>query len=407
MKRSFGDEYAVVISDQDIYDWIYDAELDIIRHNADNDTSLQIPVTRFPISVPDRVNIKRLSVEGKALTYTTVSEIDLKASSVTAVDGIKYWYFQGGLLHLWPVAESTDKTIVEVTYSKTPIPMSVVAPYFKWTSNAPAVQYGLVASDDDWKNQTGVNVALDLALDTFSSNMVLLYCGGAGTDFHFQLQNIGGTGISFMVGNGSTSASCTLNFLEPVRLGERFRFRITHEPTENITTLYRADLSTGADILQSVNDATGSFAKQTSAAAPLYIGNINGSIPSPNQAMRIYSIELKDKPDPTGSTVFYFDGSTDLANLPGVIPNFTSLSGHAVQTFNGIVTAAFNEFTIPEVYHEDVVKFCLARAHNKNQNFRAAEAEMEQYDRRVSTRRNEAQAIDAPLYKIADPEDYY
>ena len=39
-------------------------------------------------------------------------------------------------------------------------------------------------------------------------------------------------------------------------------------------------------------------------------------------------------------------------------------------------------------------------------NFRAAEAEMEQYDRRVSTRRNEAQAIDAPLYKIADPDDY-
>jgi len=61
---------------------------------------------------------------------------------------------------------------------------------------------------------------------------------------------------------------------------------------------------------------------------------------------------------------------------------------------------------VPEVYHEDIVKFCLARAHNKNQNWRAAEAEMEQYDRHVSTRRNEAQATDQPQYKISDPDDF-
>ena len=98
--------------------------------------------------------------------------------------------------------------------------------------------------------------------------------------------------------------------------------------------------------------------------------------------------------------------SSDLANLPGTTSTFNTISGHSVQAFGSIVVGAFNEFTVPEVYHEDIVKFCLSRAHSKNQNFRASEAEMEQYDRRVSTRRNEAQAIDGALYKIPDPDDF-
>ena len=129
VKRSFGDEYAVVISDQDIFDWIYDAELDIIRHTSDNDITLTIPANGFPLNVPDRVNIKRLAVNGKALTYTTVSELDLRQASVSTNGGVQFWYFQGGILNLWPVPAVLDKYNVEVTYSKTPSPMSVVAPY--------------------------------------------------------------------------------------------------------------------------------------------------------------------------------------------------------------------------------------------------------------------------------------
>ena len=412
VKRSFGDEYAVVISDQDIFDWIYDAELDIIRHTSDNDISLQIPASNFPLNVPDRVNIKRLAVNNKALTYTTVSELDLSSASLSHSGTSSYWYFQGGVLGIWPIPTPQDKYIVEVTYSKTPTPMSVVAPYLRWVTNPAAIQYGLVPTDDDWKNKTSVNVAVDLALDSLNNETDIFCCGdgsAAGT-FHFSVGFVptaGNNRIQFYVGDGVTMPVHNLDFLAPIRLGERFKFRVIYVPLTATATLYRSDLNTGSDVLQSVSTLTAPFNKQVAAVAPLYIGNSTGVVAPPvAPAMRIYTIELRDSPDQSGATVFYFDGYSDLANLPGPMPNTTTSSGHQLQTFGGIIVNAYNEFVVPEVYHEDVVKYCLARAHTKNQNFRAAEAEMEQYDRRVSTRRNEAQAIEAPLYKIADPADY-
>ena len=412
VKRSFGDEYAVVISDQDIYDWIYDAELDIIRHTSDNDISLQVPVGNFPLTVPDRVNIKRLSVAGKTLTYTTVAELDLNRASLTSSGGTRYWYFQGGLLGIWPEPEISDKYTVEVIYSKTPTPMSVVAPYLRWVTNPAALQYGFVGSDDDWKNKTSVNVAIEMTLDSLNNNMVVLHVGSgsAAADLHFEvsyLSTVTNNTIRFRVSNGSTIATHDLTLLKAVRIGEQFKYRVIYSPATSLATLYRTDPSTGVDVFQSSSIPSGVFNKQITTTAPLYIGNIDGTTsPIPAPSMRVSGIELRDSPDPTGATVFLFDGYSDTANLPGIIVNFDTSSGHSMQTFGGIVVNAYNEFAVPEVYHEDVVKYCLSRAHTKNQNFRAAEAEMEQYDRRVSTRRNEAQAIDAPLYKIADPDDY-
>ena len=191
IKRQFGDEYNVVIIDQDIFDWIHDAELDIIRSTADNDLTIQVASTAFPAVIPDKVNIKRVAVNNVALTYITLPQLDMMRLNTVTTGGPQYWFLEAGNAHLWPVPDSPIS--VDITYVKTP--------------------------------------------DT-------------------------------------------------------------------------------------------------------------------------------------------------------------------------MVDAATADFTVPEAFHEDVVKYCLARAHNKNQNFRAAESEMEQYDRRVSTRRNEAQAPETALYKIPDPSDY-
>lgn len=412
VKRSFGDEYAVVISDQDIYDWIYDAELDIIRHTSDNDINLQIPASNFPLTVPDRVNIKRLSINSKALTYTTISELDLNSASLNSPGMARYWYFQGGVLGIWPDPAPEDKYVIDVTYSKTPTPMSVVAPYLKWVTNPASVQYGLVATDDDWKNTTSINVCIDMALDSLNSDTVIFVCGdgGAVATLHYSIDFVttpAKNRFRLTVSNGTTTTQHMLTFLDAIRVAERFKFRVTYVPATSTATLYKTDLSTGTDVLQSVSIPGAEFNKQITAVAPLFFGNFNATaVPAVAPAMRIFSVELRDSPDQTGSIVFLFNGDSDTANLPGVSTNFTTTSGHLFQPFGGILVNAFNQFVVPEVYHEDVVKYCLSRAHTKNQNFRAAEAEMEQYDRRVSTRRNEAQAIDAPLYKIADPDDY-
>jgi hypothetical protein len=106
----------------------------------------------------------------------------------------------------------------------------------------------------------------------------------------------------------------------------------------------------------------------------------------------------------SGPQYWYYEGGK--ANLWPIPDSIVTVDITYVKTPDTMVDAASAEFTVPEVYHEDVVKFCLARAHNKNQNFKAAESEMEQYDRRVSTRRNEAQAPETALYKIPDAMDY-
>ena len=193
IKRQFGDEYNVVIIDQDIYDWIHDAELDIIRSTATNDLTISVSSAAFPAPIPDKVNLKRLAVNNRTLVNISLPQLDMMKLSTVSVGQPEYWYYEGMKAYLWPVPDPSAPVNVSITYVKTPDVMTDIGP---------------------------------------------------------------------------------------------------------------------------------------------------------------------------------------------------------------------NAFTVPEVFHEDVVKYCLARAHNKNMNWKAAESEMEQYDRRVSTRRNEAQAPETALYKVPDAFDY-
>jgi len=119
IKRQFGDEYNVVITNDDIYGWIHDSELDIIRTTGCNDISITVTASSFPSNVPASVNIKRISIDGKALTYIARDELDLLGLSTAAVGGPKYWYKERTSVVLWPTTAG-DTTQVIITYNKTP-----------------------------------------------------------------------------------------------------------------------------------------------------------------------------------------------------------------------------------------------------------------------------------------------
>jgi hypothetical protein len=419
VKRDFGDEYNVVIIDQDIYDWFYDAELDIIRSTSDNDLTLLVPANKFPLQVPDRVQIKRLSVSGKALTYTTITELDLNAISTTSVGTSNFWYFQGGTLSLWPASHASDDYIVEVAYVKTPAHMTVVSPFLQWGLNPSALQYGKVDSADDWKMQKSVNLTLTLCFTSITEQFVILTCGQApisAPSLHFELDVqpsvVGGPLIlKFYVSDSVVMKEHTLTFLTPIKVNEIFTMQIVYDSATSTATLHKTD-STGTDILQSTSTLTPApFHKNTLSLANIYLGVDNDVAPPimPNYSsplMKIFGMILREGITPDSTPSFVFDGETDLGELITVAPNFTTTSGHTMKTAGNIVTAKSNVFTVPEVFHEDVVKYALAKAHDKNMNFRASELAMEQYDRRVSTRRHESQTIDGPIYKIVDPYDY-
>jgi hypothetical protein len=193
VKRQFGDEYNVVIVDEDIYYWIHEAELDIIRQTASNDIKIMPVANTFPATLPSNVIVKRVSCNGKALVFTSRNELDATVQYLTTEGTPIYWYWENNQVQLYPSPKTSDTFTVEVIYCKVPAEMEGLGPH---------------------------------------------------------------------------------------------------------------------------------------------------------------------------------------------------------------------TFTVPEVFHEDVVKYCIARAHNKNMNWKAAESEMEAYDRNVSSRRNEVQSVDVPLYKEIDPTDY-
>ncbi|MBA2350102.1 MAG: hypothetical protein H0V81_17645 [Solirubrobacterales bacterium] len=122
IKRQFGDEYDVFITDDDIYGWIYAAELDIIRNAGANDSTVDSTVGAFPVSVPAAVKISRVSINGSALRSISKEELDLVGVADTVNAAPSYWYMFNKLVNLYP-QEAGSTTAVKITYSKTPVMM--------------------------------------------------------------------------------------------------------------------------------------------------------------------------------------------------------------------------------------------------------------------------------------------
>src|SRR6186713_2870097 len=92
VKRQFGDEYDVVINDDDIYGWIYEAEMDIIRNTGSNEQTMTQSSTAFPLDIPANVNITRILINGTPLSYLSQNVIDDQGFNFNAVGGRSAWY---------------------------------------------------------------------------------------------------------------------------------------------------------------------------------------------------------------------------------------------------------------------------------------------------------------------------
>ena len=120
IKRQFGDEYDVIITNSDIYGWIHDAQLDIIRRTGVNEQTVVTTVGAFPVSVPDQITIKRVSIDNKALTYVSREEFDLIGLSTNlSPETPKYWFRNGDTVRLYP-QKPGDTTAITIHYAKVP-----------------------------------------------------------------------------------------------------------------------------------------------------------------------------------------------------------------------------------------------------------------------------------------------
>lgn len=121
IKRQFGDEYDVLINDDDIYGWIYEAEMEIIRNTGSNEQQQTALTSAFPLNIPDNVNIIRLSIDGKALTYLPVNELTTQNLNLAATGARSSWYKKNSSIYLYP-SDSLVQT-VKIDYTKIPTVM--------------------------------------------------------------------------------------------------------------------------------------------------------------------------------------------------------------------------------------------------------------------------------------------
>ena len=240
----------------------------------------------------------------------------------------------------------------------------------------------------------------------------------ANIEFYVTFEGSGTFGLCTSTGSALTFKSLSFP-VGYVKNGMRFRLSLTHHITTGDFQLWDwvenpPGIFTPTLIETEASAATASI--QT-LAQPLAFGALsNGSIPGTYKAPAILLHEFRIASSRTGSpTVFSlfatpmidFNGPSDLGYLPS--PAVTSLvitSGQTLTLTGPLLNYKNNTLSVPEIYHEDIVRYCLGRAHNKNQNYRASEEEMKSFEQKVANRRSEAETTDGPDYKIGDPEDY-
>ena len=95
VKRQYGDEADIYITNSDIYQWIYEAELQVIRDTENNETTLTTNVFPTTLATPNNnaVHVRRCTYNNIPLTYITQQELDaLQLTQLDTGGEPVYWY---------------------------------------------------------------------------------------------------------------------------------------------------------------------------------------------------------------------------------------------------------------------------------------------------------------------------
>jgi hypothetical protein len=121
-QRRFGDSNNVMISTQDFYDFIDDAQLRIIREVGTVIATYTAAANTFPYTLPTGF-ITAIRVEYDKIPLILIAEEDLEATQVdeTAYKGTpELYFFQDNQLFLYPQPETGDSKSVVFVYNKVP-----------------------------------------------------------------------------------------------------------------------------------------------------------------------------------------------------------------------------------------------------------------------------------------------
>lgn len=148
VKRQFGDESGVQVTDSDIIRWVNDAQNEIVVKNPEvNAGMVTVNVTAnqtlYPLlaNVPDMLVIHSIHFRGEYLNNISFMEAQqtiIRSDDTQTDSKPSFWYEYAGTVNLWPKPSTTIAAGLTIFYSKVPTlittlgqTLSVPDTYFK------------------------------------------------------------------------------------------------------------------------------------------------------------------------------------------------------------------------------------------------------------------------------------
>lgn len=148
VKRQFGDESGVQVTDADIIRWVNDAQNEIVVKNPEvNAGMVTINVvanqTLYPLlaNVPDMLVIHSIHFRGEYLnniSFLEAQQTIIRSDDTQTDASPRFWYEYAGTVNLWPKPSTAYAAGLTVFYSKAPTlittmgqTLSVSDSYFK------------------------------------------------------------------------------------------------------------------------------------------------------------------------------------------------------------------------------------------------------------------------------------
>jgi hypothetical protein len=426
VRRLFGDEFDIVITQQDIIDWANTAQSDIVRETQCLPKTINVPANQFPITIPDFYLMSRVGY-GSPLQpkgFVSLEELDLEGSSyngMVASPGIpNRYYLSGNMVYLYPTPLTTDVSTVSVTYVRAPQELNLLDPWFnyrgatgKYVRTTSAISGDLANAVDNWL------YIFDVQPSSWAST-VAWYIGSiwgtadANKVFRFHKTNLGILHLGLWNGSAETAFDAP-TALPAFAAGARVKLAWAWNRATN-AALYWYSTDNGASYAslgQSINAFTDLVIPtvETIELGSFGAGNATDLFRGRHYGVKVYQDGAPFTSPFQGFLKLEINPEKDFEQLNGNTGalSLTATTGQTVQWDAGMqLFTDTNELDVPVTYHEDVVRFCLARAYEKNENYQAQEQADNAFQQGVSQRRYEALLGDEGFPSIRpDPLDWW
>lgn len=118
IKNLFGDDNNIVLHDDDMLDWINEAQLEIARETACRNASTTTAASNFigGHNVADLLTVRGIKYGSTHLQPISFQELIRQSSLLTPTGTPDYFYMDGGDIFLYPEPSSGDSTTVTIRY---------------------------------------------------------------------------------------------------------------------------------------------------------------------------------------------------------------------------------------------------------------------------------------------------